>query len=529
MTQGPTIGSLFSGYGGLELALHRIFPNAQTLWVSDIEPGPRKVLAHRYPDAPNLGDITKIAWDTVPRVNILCGGFPCQDVSHAGRRAGLRAGTRTGLWASMLEGIATLRPDFVLAENVRGLMSARGDIPTEELERAWAAKHAAQQLMRWVQQRSLIETQREKNGYDRTISEADLTERAVRVLRARDRASREAKRADARIVRAIGTVLSTLADIGYSAAWVGLRAAEVGAPHGRYRVFILAWPSDADDVGREWCRSPRDRRARLADSDCEYVAPPLLRTVMADEDGGGPLHPDVAKERGQTLRLTGQVLALTGDLMPTPRATDGTKGGPNQRGSSGDLMLPSAVAQLLPTPAVNDMGANKTPDAWDEWTADMQARHGNGNGHGKSLSIETQRLAMLPTPTAMDSKASGGSSPSDVTLTDATVRNEATFGQYAPAITRWESVIGRQAPAPVEPTCKNGANRLSPYFVEWMMGLDEGWVTDLLDETKAPPELLITRNDALRLFGNGVVPLQAETAGRYLWSLWERFASANEV
>ncbi len=57
---------------------------------------------------------------------------------------------------------------------------------------------------------------------------------------------------------------------------------------------------------------------------------------------------------------------------------------------------------LLPTPAVNDMGAGKTPSQWDEWTAEMRARHGNGNGHGKSLSIEAARL--LPTPTARDWK-----------------------------------------------------------------------------------------------------------------------------
>jgi DNA (cytosine-5)-methyltransferase 1 len=108
-------------------------------------------------------------------------------------------------------------------------------------------------------------------------------------------------------------------------------------------------------------------------------------------------------------------------LLPTPRATDGTKGGPNERGSSGDLMLPSAV-MLLPTPTVNDMGDGKTVDWWDDWTAEKKAQHGNGNGHGKSLAIEAQRL--LPTPTAADAHASGGNSPSDVTLTDAVVRTD---------------------------------------------------------------------------------------------------------
>jgi DNA (cytosine-5)-methyltransferase 1 len=55
---------------------------------------------------------------------------------------------------------------------------------------------------------------------------------------------------------------------------------------------------------------------------------------------------------------------------------------------------------LLPTPAVNDMGEGKTVEHWDEWTATMQAKHGNGNGHGKSLAIEAQRL--LPTPSVAD-------------------------------------------------------------------------------------------------------------------------------
>jgi hypothetical protein len=60
-------------------------------------------------------------------------------------------------------------------------------------------------------------------------------------------------------------------------------------------------------------------------------------------------------------------------------------------------------SSLLPTPVVNDMGAGKTPEAWDAWTERMQAKHANGNGHGPSLSIEAQRL-LLPTPTGRDHK-----------------------------------------------------------------------------------------------------------------------------
>jgi DNA (cytosine-5)-methyltransferase 1 len=69
-----------------------------------------------------------------------------------------------------------------------------------------------------------------------------------------------------------------------------------------------------------------------------------------------------------------------------------------------DLRTAVAEIPLLPTPAVNDMGAAYTPETWDEWTATMKAKHNNGNGHGKSLNVEAQRL--LPTPEAAD--ASGG-------------------------------------------------------------------------------------------------------------------------
>ena len=66
--------------------------------------------------------------------------------------------------------------------------------------------------------------------------------------------------------------------------------------------------------------------------------------------------------------------------------------------------LPTSVSDssLLPTPVVNDMGAGKTVEHWDNWTEEMRSKHGNGNGHGKSLSIEAQRL--LPTPTAQAAK-----------------------------------------------------------------------------------------------------------------------------
>lgn len=102
------IGSLFSGYGGLDLAVEHVF-HAQTIWFSEISPVQR-VFARHWPDAPNLGDITAIDWAQVPPVDILCGGFPCQDVSTVGKMVGLAPGTRSGLWSHMADAIDRLRP-----------------------------------------------------------------------------------------------------------------------------------------------------------------------------------------------------------------------------------------------------------------------------------------------------------------------------------------------------------------------------------------------------------------------------------
>lgn len=92
---GYTIGSLFSGYGGLDLGVMGALGPGDTLFVSDVEKGPCAVLAHRYPDAPNIGDITRVDWRDVPRVDVLCGGSPCTDLSTAGARAGMTKDTRS--------------------------------------------------------------------------------------------------------------------------------------------------------------------------------------------------------------------------------------------------------------------------------------------------------------------------------------------------------------------------------------------------------------------------------------------------
>jgi DNA (cytosine-5)-methyltransferase 1 len=191
-------GSLCTGYGGLDRAVHSVL-GGELAWVADIDPGAAAILAHRFPVVPNLGDITATDWSSIEPVDVLTAGFPCQDISCAGRRAGLREGTRSGLWFHVARAIRELRPPLVVIENVKELLSERADSDMEQCP--WCMGDA---------------------GSESTM-------------------------------RALGAVLASLAQIGFDAEWVSVPAASAGACHLRWRVFILAWP--AADPG-----SPRRRR-----------------------------------------------------------------------------------------------------------------------------------------------------------------------------------------------------------------------------------------------------------------------------
>ncbi|MFD3426117.1 DNA cytosine methyltransferase [Nocardia fluminea] len=209
------IGSLFSGAGGLDLAALELFPGSSMAWHAEIDPAASRVLAHHWPDVPNLGDLTRVGlpfsneawaamnaraeqnedyelprpdWSTVEPIDVLTGGFPCQDVSAAGVRRGLAQGTRSGLWSYMAEAIDVLRPRYVLIENVKGLLSASA--------------------IRGV--------------------ESDHTD--------------VGHGGGGPVLRAFGAVLGDLADLGFDAEWTCVRASDVGACHQRERVFILACP-----------------------------------------------------------------------------------------------------------------------------------------------------------------------------------------------------------------------------------------------------------------------------------------------
>ena len=115
------VGDLFSGIGGFSLGLERA-GGFKTQWFVEIDPYCQRVLAKHWPHVPRYGDIKAIDWGAVPRVDVLCGGFPCQDISLAGKGAGL-AGDRSRLWFEYAKAIAALRPRYVLIENVSALRS----------------------------------------------------------------------------------------------------------------------------------------------------------------------------------------------------------------------------------------------------------------------------------------------------------------------------------------------------------------------------------------------------------------------
>lgn len=418
-----TTGSIFSGYAGLDMAVNAHF-GSETAWFVEKDAAPARILAHHWPDVPNHGDITAIDWAQVEPVDILTGGFPCQDVSAAGRRAGLMHGTRTGLFHNVIEAIDTLRPGHVVLENVTGLLSADGEPWTPELTKM----HDEAYDSRTIKTLNLIER---TGGYawGRKWNAAEIAGLVRRHKRALARFNAARRRL---VQRAIGTVVGELAAIGYDAQWTTIAAADVGGCHRRERVFILATPADAERGGRD---------GRASDAIGQSVG----RASAAGSGEGGSGGKSVA-------------------LLPTPRATDGAKGGPNQRGSSGDLMLPSAVT-LLPTPRTSDTNG---PGA-----------HGDG---GLDL-----RTAVVQ------------------------------WGDYEPAIRRAELACGRPAPSPTEPN-RNGNPRLSSRFAEWMMLLPDGWVTD--------PSIGLSRNEQLKAIGNGVVPAQAYAALGILTPIAESLGAA---
>jgi len=190
----------------------------------------------------------------------------------------------------------------------------------------------------------------------------------------------------------------------------------------------------------------------------------LLRTPAASEAERGHQPEDKARARGGQVTLSGQFMHLptpnTMDHLP-PRdesKIDRSKGGfANVR--------ETVVREMLPTLRASDSYERRNK---------------------KTM----QKIA-----------DEGG----DMTM-PTLARTQTNWGKFEPAIKRWEAVLGRPAPEPTKPDGKENAHRLSSRFTEWMMGVPEGWITDVG----------LSRNDELKACGNGVVPQQAELAVKIL-------------
>lgn len=177
------IGSLFGGVGGLELGLEWAGVG-HTVWQVEQDAYAKAILAKHWPHARRYDDVRTVGAHNLAPVDVLCGGFPCQDLSLAGRGAGL-AGARSGLWFEYLRIARELRPRFLVVENVAALLA-----------------------------------------------------------------------------RGAATVFGGLAALGYGAVWTTLRASDVGAPHRRERLFVVAYADGARSEGNV----PFASKAPLADA-----------------------------------------------------------------------------------------------------------------------------------------------------------------------------------------------------------------------------------------------------------------------
>lgn len=135
----PTFGSLFSGIGGIDLGLERA--GMRCMWQVENDNYAQRVLAKHWPDVPRFGDVRNVGAHNLAYADVIAGGFPCQDISNAGRGAGL-AGERSGLWFEFARVVRELRPRYVLVENVaallgRGIDTVLGDLAACGYDAEW--------------------------------------------------------------------------------------------------------------------------------------------------------------------------------------------------------------------------------------------------------------------------------------------------------------------------------------------------------------------------------------------------------
>jgi len=127
------VGSLCSGYGGLEMGLKAAFGEIDLRFVSDIDKNASTLLAHHHPDIPNLGDLTTVDWEQQDKIDVLTAGYPCQPFSTAGKRKGVE--DDRAIFDYIAHAVSVLRPRYVFFENVAGHLTIGATAVIRELTR----------------------------------------------------------------------------------------------------------------------------------------------------------------------------------------------------------------------------------------------------------------------------------------------------------------------------------------------------------------------------------------------------------
>ena len=284
-----TFGSLFAGIGGFDLGFERA--GMVCKWQVEIDSCATKVLEKHWPNVHRERDIRQCGLHNLQRVDVICGGFPCQDISYAGHGAGLD-GERSGLFFEAIRVVRQLRPKIVVLENVAALLT-----------------------------------------------------------------------------RGLDKVLGTLAQIGYDAEWHCIQAADVGAPHIRDRVFVLAYTKHG------WVS-----QRRRAEDACEEGG--LGRIQGHEREGGGEQAGSVLADAAcelQHRRWLGSEQARWREFTNSGwwavepavgRVADGVPGRVDRLRGLGNAVVPQ-VAEYI---GKHVLRALQTPEnSGDEWSANKTA------------------------------------------------------------------------------------------------------------------------------------------------------------
>jgi DNA (cytosine-5)-methyltransferase 1 len=170
-SHGLTVGSLFSGIGGFDLGLER--SGMRTVWVVENDPFCQFVLSKRFPNAERHSDVRHVSREVLEPVDVLCGGFPCQDISIVGNAyngAGID-GSQSGLWSEFARLIRELRPRYVAIENaqtltVKGLDRVLSALASCGYDAEWSVLSAAAFGAPHIRERLIVLAYPHRNGLE---------------------------------------------------------------------------------------------------------------------------------------------------------------------------------------------------------------------------------------------------------------------------------------------------------------------------------------------------------------------------